>query len=126
MPGISIFQEQDKVIVFTDLAHLSVENAPAVMDEAVSVISKYPLKSVNSLVDMTGMRFNKVIIAKVTDIARKNEPYVVITAIVGLNSVAKLIAKSVIKLTGRNTVLFDELEEAKNWLIQNNEEYVQK
>jgi len=116
MPPVTIIDEQGKTIVFTNLANLKTEDSPAVMDEAVRVISQYPLKSVMSLVDMTNMRFNKAVIAKVTDIARKNEPYVFVTAIAGLNSVAKLIAKSVINLTGRNTVLFDDIEEAKAWL----------
>ncbi|UXX79672.1 hypothetical protein N7E81_00920 [Reichenbachiella carrageenanivorans] len=119
MSGVSILNEQNKTIVFTDLSHLSVDDSPVVMSEAVQVISKYPLKSVLSLVDMTEMRFNKVVIARTTDIARKNAPYVSATAIVGLNSVAKLIAKSVIRLTGRNTCLFDNLEEAKQWLLEN-------
>ncbi|SMD36863.1 hypothetical protein SAMN04488029_3108 [Reichenbachiella faecimaris] len=117
MPRISVINEKDKTVVFTDLANLNTEEAPEVMDEAVRVISKFPHKSVLSLVDMTGMRFNKGVIEKVTEIARKNEPYVKVTAIVGLNSVAKLIAKSVIKLTGRNTVLFDQFDEAKAWLL---------
>lgn len=117
MPGVTTLKEQDKTIVFTDLAEVSAEDAPGIMDKAAEAISKFPQKSVMSLVDMTDMRFNKVVIAKVTDIARKNEPFVAVTAIVGLNSVAKLIAKSVIKLTGRNTVLFDELSEAKSWLL---------
>lgn len=117
MSGVSIIDENDEIIIFTDLRNLSAEDAPIIMDEAAKVISQYPPKSVMSLVDMTDMRFNKVVIAKVTEIARINEPYVKVTAIVGLNSVAKLIAKSVIKLTGRNTVLFDEVEAAKNWLL---------
>lgn len=121
MPGVSTLNEQEKTIIFTDLAQVSAEEAPAIMDEAATVISQFPPKSVMSLVDMTAMRFNKVVIAKVTDIARRNEPFVTVTAIVGLNSVAKLIAKSVIKLTGRNTVLFDSLDEAKTWLLSQRE-----
>ena len=117
MAGVSTINEKDKIIIFTDLANLTGEDALSVMSEAVDVISQYQPKSVFSLVDMTGMRFNKIVIEKVTEVARMNEPYVKVTAIVGLNSVAKLIAKSVIKLTGRNTVLFDQIEEAKNWLI---------
>lgn len=117
MSGVSIIDENEGTIVFTDLRNVSAEEAPNIMEEAAKVISQYPPKSVMSLVDMTDMRFNKVVIAKVTEIARINEPYVKVTAIVGLNSVAKLIAKSVIKLTGRNTVLFDGIKEAKNWLI---------
>ncbi len=46
-------------------------------------------------------------IAKVTDIARKIEPFAKVTAVVGLNAVAKLIAKFVKKLTRRNAVWFD-------------------
>lgn len=119
MSGVTVLSERDKTIVFTDLAHLSADDSSKVMIEAMRVVSRYPLKSVLSLVDMTEMRFNKVVIARTTDIARKNEPYVIATAIVGLNSVAKLIAKSVINLSGRNTNLFDDLEEAKQWLLEN-------
>ncbi|WP_422361863.1 hypothetical protein [Reichenbachiella sp.] len=117
MPRVSTLTAQDQTIVFTDLTQVSAEEAPAIMDEAANVISQHPPKSVMSLVDMTDMRFNKVVIAKVTEIARINEPYVKLTAIVGLNSVAKLIAKSVIKLTGRNTGLFDNRDDAKEWLL---------
>lgn len=117
MPGVQTLNEAGKTIIFTDLAQVSTDEASPIMDEAAQVISQFPPKSVMSLVDMTDMRFNKLVIAKVTDVARKNEPFVTTTAIVGLSSVAKLIAKSVIKLTGRNTVLFDEMAEAKNWLI---------
>lgn len=116
MGRVSTLNENGKTIVCTDLSNLGPEESPAVMDEVVKVIAKNEEKSVYSLVDMSNIRFNKVVIAKVTDIARQNEPYVIATAIVGLNSVTKLIAKSVIKLTGRNTELFNSMEEAKEWL----------
>lgn len=117
MGRVNSLSEQGKTIVFTDLSGLAPEESPPVMDEAVSVISGYDPKSVFSLVDMSNIRFNKVVIAKVTDIAKQNEPFVIATAIVGLNSVTKLIAKSVIKLTGRNTELFNSVDEAKEWIL---------
>lgn len=88
MPGLTILNEQDSTIVFTDLTNVGSEESITIMGAAVRVIFKYLPKSAMSMMDMTNMRFNKVV-----------------------------IGKSVIKQTGTNTVLFDELKEAKNWLI---------
>ncbi|UXP33856.1 hypothetical protein N6H18_07845 [Reichenbachiella agarivorans] len=107
---------KDITIIQTDLSGKSIDEGIDVLREAVEVISKYPANSVLSLINVTGLRFNSTYLNEIKMVGKKNAPFVKGTAAVGLTSMTKLIAKTMIQFTGRKAELFDDEESAKEWL----------
>lgn len=116
MKDIEFIRYKDITIVYTNLEGLSSSEAKDVVCQAKDVIQSSPLKSVYSLVNMTNMNFNSDLKKEIRDAGKLNAPFVKVTALVGLNPILKLIAKTVIKLTGRKADLFDDVPSAKEWL----------
>lgn len=47
-----------------------------------------------------------------------NRPYVVAAAVVGMGTLHRIIYRSLVALSRRNIRVFEELEEAKDWLVE--------
>lgn len=116
--GISKLTYKDIEIIKTNLSGLTLEEGNRVLQEAVDVISKYPENSVLSLINVEGIKVNSAFLDEIKAVGRKNGPYVKGTAAVGLTSMTKLMAKAIIKFTGRKAALFDDEESAMEWLYQ--------
>ena len=95
---------------------MAIDEAKIVMMEAVDVVMGHSLKSVYSLINFENMRFNKDLIDYMKEVSSKNEPYIIATAVTGLTSMTKLIAKSAIVLGKRNAKVCNSVEESKEWL----------
>ncbi len=118
MSAIGIITYKDLRVVYTNLEGLTIEEAMKGINAAIDVIHQYPHKSVYSLVNMTDMRFNSELRDEISRVGKINAPYMKATVIVGLTSITKLMAKAIIKLTGRKAALFDDVESGKEWLYQ--------
>lgn len=105
-------------IICTNLSGLTKEDGHEVLQEAIDIIGKYPKKSVLSLINAEGIRINSAFLDEIKEVGKKNDPYVLGTAVVGLTSMTKLMARGVIKFTGRKAELFDDEESAMEWLYQ--------
>ncbi|MCV9388760.1 STAS/SEC14 domain-containing protein [Reichenbachiella ulvae] len=116
--GVSKMTYKDVEIITTDLSGLTIDEGNKVLNEAVAVISKYPEKSVLSLINVEGIKINSAFLDEIKEVGKKNGPYVKGTAVVGLTSMTKLMARAIIKFTGRKAALFDDEESALAWLYQ--------
>jgi hypothetical protein len=116
MITIEEIEHKGLTILYTNLSKLSIEDAMEMLTNASLIISQQPLKSVYSMVNLEGMRFNKELIKKITEAGHSNAPYVKATAICGLTSMTKLIAKTVINLTGRKAKICNNIKDGKEWL----------
>ncbi|SHJ90715.1 hypothetical protein SAMN04488028_102100 [Reichenbachiella agariperforans] len=114
--SVEIISYKDISIIYTNLSGLAKEEGFEVLQEAVDVISQYPPKSVYSLINVEGIKINSAFIDEIKRVGKSNAPYVKGTAAVGLTSMTKLIARTMIKFTGRKAELFDTVEDAKEWL----------
>lgn len=117
MSRIKKITHQNIEIVYTDLSNLDIEEAKVIMIEAADLVGSYAPKTAYSMIDFEKMRFNRSVIETIKEISKRNEPYIVATAVLGLTSMTKLIAKSAILIGGRNAKVFDDIEEAKDWLV---------
>lgn len=115
--SISFIQHQGKKILYTDLSGKSKEEAFEIMKQASQIVRNSPPKSVLSMLNVEGMRFNKSFLDDLQNMAKQNEPYILGTAVFGLSSITKLISKAVIQFTGRQTGLYDTKEECMEWLV---------
>lgn len=105
-------------IIYSDLSNLDNDSAKIAMQSAMNIITKMPLKSVYSLVNLQGIEYTRELMAEIKATGTTNTPYVKATAICGLNPMASFLANSVIKMTKRNAKLFRNPDEGKAWLYQ--------
>jgi hypothetical protein len=105
------------------IAHLnfaqvaSADVALAAIEEAGQVVQAEPFRSVRTLTDVTGSRFNGAVLEAIKRLAATNRPYVLAGAIVGLSGLQKVVYTTVMKFSKRNIPVFDDVEAAMDWLV---------
>lgn len=105
-------------MVYTNIEGCSGESAIPVFQKVVQVATTYPNKSMLSLVNAKGTRFNSDLLSVIRDTVKKNNPKVKATAVFGLNTLSTLMVNSIISVTGRRMKLLNSQEEAQEWLYQ--------
>ena len=115
---INKIEYEGLTILLTDLSHLSPEEAIEVLEETLVEVPKHGEKSVYSLVDVEGIRFNTDLMKTFNKVGTNNLAYVIATAVTGLTSMTRLLAKGVIKASGRKADFFAKREEGKEWLLK--------
>jgi hypothetical protein len=97
---------------------LDVAGLKAEMEAAQAVIEQQPENSMLILVDIRGTVVSREVSGLIKENARRTKPYAQKVAVVGVKGVVRVIADSIGRLTrGTPQAFFDDLEEAKDWLI---------
>ncbi|MGL1888622.1 MAG: hypothetical protein OCD76_19070 [Reichenbachiella sp.] len=115
---ISLVPYKDIKVLYTDLSGLPMEDAISVLEETLILVPKYPERSVYSLLNVKGMRFGTDVMKTFNKVGKNNGPYVKATAVCGLTSMTRLLAKGVVSASKRKADFFNEPEESKEWLYQ--------
>ena len=89
-----------------------------VIEESIPIIQKYPPKSIYTITDIKGVRYDtetKRIIAQwMTD----NDPYVIDGVVIGVDGIKKIMVNSILAMSGRTNVHFaTNKEEAVRLLL---------
>lgn len=114
-----IVQHKGKSIVFLDWANTQdTEDAIARIDAAQELITAQPLKSARTLTYVEGARFNRDVVNRIKLLLTANKPHVLCSAVVGLSGLVKVTFGSVTMLTGRNIKICSTVNEAKDWLVE--------
>jgi hypothetical protein len=82
------------------------------------VIRSQPEASLIILTDVTGARYNLEVVEKLKEFTTGNRPYVRASAVVGLDSFQKVFYNAVTLFSKRTFPVFDDIEKAKDWLIE--------
>jgi hypothetical protein len=82
-----------------------------------ALIATQPPKSLLTLTHVRGARYNREIVTAMKELAAHNKPYVRAGAVVGLAPLHRIVYQAVMKFSGRNIPAFDDLEEARDWLV---------
>lgn len=88
-----------------------------IVEGARSKILGQPPKSVRTLVTVKDSKFDTRTARAVQELARHNKPFVLASAVVGLSGLQRVILTAVMRATGRTFATFDDVEQAKNWLV---------
>jgi hypothetical protein len=97
---------------------LDAEGLKAEVEAAQAIIEQQPENSMLILVDIQGTVVYREAAALIKENARRTRPYAQKVAVVGVRGVVRVIADSIGRLTrGTPQAFFDDLDEAKNWLI---------
>jgi len=118
MPDCTEIRYKGIKMVYTNVEGCSGEAAIPVFQKVVQIAATYPDKSMLSLVNARGTRFNSDLLSVIKDTVKKNNPKVKATAVFGLSALSTLMVNSIISVTGRKMKLLNTMEEAQEWLYQ--------
>jgi hypothetical protein len=65
-----------------------------------------------------GSRFDSEVIEALKDLAMHHKPYAIAGAVVGLSPIQRVMYRMINTFTGRRLAAFDNIEEAKEWLVR--------
>ena len=80
-------------------------------------ICKRPKDSVLVLVDVRGTTTSTEAVDVFRHSAARTKGWVIRQAIVGVTGIQKILARAVARFSGEELVLFDDVDEAKDWLV---------
>lgn len=104
-----------------DLANTSPQEAIIGLKEAQKQIVSLPPKSALILTDVTNTKFTRASSEAMKDFALKNTPHVKASAVVGAAGLHLIFLSANRRITQRNIKTFISRDEAKDWLIAQNE-----
>ena len=108
-----------KKILRFDFSDLDIEGAREVITYGTRLVAQMPNHSVLTLTDVTRANYDKEITEALKEFTRHNKPHVIAGAVVGVSGLKKVIFQAVATVSGRSNLrLFDDLETAKDWLVQ--------
>ena len=105
-------------ILLLDFSHCIADKVITVIDEATEVIRLQPESSLLIVTDVTGAKYDLRVIEKFKEFTSGNKPYVRASAVVGLDRLQKVAYNAVILFSKRTLPLFDDIEKAKDWIIE--------
>jgi dihydroxyacetone kinase DhaKLM complex PTS-EIIA-like component DhaM len=108
-----------KDILCLDFVGCNTTEVVAVIEEAKRVIRTQPEGSLLTLTDVTDARFNQEVTERMKEFTANNKPYVKAAAIVGISGIKKIIFEAVMMFSKRKIHIFENMNDAKEWLITN-------
>jgi hypothetical protein len=115
---IRFIEHRGRRILFMDFSEMNGPGeALAELDKARQVIAGEPENSLLTLTDVTGTRYDDDIIKAFQALAAHNKPYVRAAASVTRTPLQLVALRASAVLTRRKLQTFDDLEEAKEWLV---------
>ena len=117
MDRARIIEHKGMEIVFLDFSNCPLEEAMGVITSGKPLIRNRPEKSVFTLTYTEGGKFDSEIISALKEFTKGNEPYVKAAAVVGITGLQKIVLDTVSFFSKREFATFDDLEEAKDYLI---------
>ena len=97
----------------TDLEALTKE-----VTRAEDMICRAPEKSVLALTDVRRTVTTRIIVNLFKKSAMRTEKYIAKHAVIGVSGIQKIIADAVMRVSGQSLTLFDNIDDAKDWLVE--------
>ena len=119
MPAYEWLEHKGKRILYMDIALTDAEDLKKRTATIEPVVEKEPSKSILCICNLTGGMVNPEIIQQLKNFMSHNEPYMKMTALIGIEGPQHVLFNAVTMLTDRkNFVIKDSKEEALNWLSE--------
>lgn len=119
MERCKVITHRGKDIVFMDFTKLStLSEIEAVITEGIRLIRTQPEGSVFTITDITDMYFNTEISEAFKSFTHGNKPYVKAGAVIGVTGLKRIMYNGIMKFSGRDLSVFDDVPSAKDWLAR--------
>ena len=118
-PRTRMIEHRGAPILLLDYSDV-LETAEALryIGETKAIIAQYPPNSVRTLTYVRGSRYSAPVIEAMKELVAHNKPYVKAAALVGMNTLHRIIYRAVVTFSRRNIQVFEDLEQAKDWLAE--------
>ena len=105
---------------FCNYAALEVDELESEMDYVRSVITQQPRGTLLILTDVRGIQPTREILAAFMKIMPQTKNHLRKSAIIGVgfSGQSKVLFDAVLRITGGDAKVFDEIEKAKDWLVE--------
>lgn len=125
MATTRFIEYRGRKIVMMDFSRVGdTEEALRRIEEARQFVAEQPReKHLLTLVDATDSPFNRPITDALRKLSAHNRPYVIANATIGATGLKKTLLTMISRLTGRNLKAFDDMDAAKDWLIEQAEAF---
>ena len=118
-PRTRMITHRGKEIMLLDYSDMIDTDASlAEIAKTKAIIAQHPHGSVRTLTYVAGSRYTAPIIDAMKELVAHNGPYVKAAAVVGMNTLHRIIYRAVIAFSRRNIQVFEDLEAAKDWLAE--------
>jgi hypothetical protein len=107
-----------KKIFYADYSHLNVEELKAEVALVEPVLCMMPNNSVLSLADVRGTYGTTDAMNILKGIIAKTKLHLHKRAVVGVTGVQKILLKALNQFSGQETVAFDSVDKALDWLVE--------
>lgn len=119
MDRVKFIEHKDRKILHIDLSDCSVQDALEVIRESKEIIRTQSEQSILTLTDINNDNaFLPDLFQAMKEFARHNKPYVKAAAIIAYKDIHKLFIQTMAHLAEREFHIFDDIEKAKDWLIE--------
>lgn len=118
METVKIIEHRGVEIIYLDFSCCSTRKMFEIMEEAKKVIRKHQLHSALTLTNVEGSRYNLEAVAALKEFTSGNKPFVRTGAFIGLDGMKRVIYEGVMRFSGRKLPVFDDIEKAKDWLVE--------
>jgi hypothetical protein len=112
-----MIDHKGKEIVYLDFSDCNVDEIFQTIEMAEKIIRIQPLNSVLTLTNVSGARYNTEVIQALKEFAKGNGPFVKAGAVIGIEGLKKILYVAITSFSERNLPAFDDIEKAKDWLI---------
>ncbi len=117
MAGVSFITHNGIRILYEDYSESKPAEVLGFLEKAKTIIAAEPPNSVLALVNVKGSNFDRTVANAMKEFVKANTPYIKCSAVYGVEGLMEVVFKGVIAFSGRkNLVLFNVLEEAKEYL----------
>jgi hypothetical protein len=97
---------------------MGIEEVLKTIEEGTSIIRSQPEKSLLTLTNTKGAKFDSNVIKAMKEFSKGNEHYVRAAAIFGIAGLQKIVLDAVSLFSKREFATFDDMEKAKEYLVQ--------
>ncbi len=118
MERLQLFSRDGKEILLIDLSSCPIPEALQVIKQAEPLIRTRAPKSLRTLTDVTGSRYDMEWTKAIKDFAKGNDPFVCAAAIVGVAGLGQVLIAAIQAFTGRVIKSFNDRESAIQWLVK--------
>jgi hypothetical protein len=117
MDRVQVIEHAGKKIVHIDFSRCNAVEILVVIARASELIRAQPPGSVLTLTDVTDLTLDEETIKAMRGYVDGNKPYVKSAAVVGARGLTRAVLGSLRVLTRRQLPSFDDLDDAKGWLV---------
>jgi hypothetical protein len=116
MERARFIEHRGKSIFLLDCSNASIDEIHAMIDECARQVRAQPPQSVLTLTVAGGGKFAPETIQRLKELTKGNKPHVRASAVVGITGLYRVVISAVSLFSERRFHLFDDVEDAKNFL----------